>query len=273
MAKWLYHQIENTNDSELSTYIYDYNAWDFNSPHFHKNIEILVVVTGVCHCVVGEQEYTLREGDAVYVMPFQVHSLYVEEGASVRCVTFSDLLVLTLSKEMEGKKAQTALFRPAPETRGFFLDQMLLLFGHRFGQKRQVEPLKRMKLKGLLYMMGSEFLEQVEFVPAGGSDAIAMDIVQYLSEQYKNDISLHDIAEAKGYNYQYLSRVFNKMFGVNFKKMLNQYRMAHAFALLVDSNQSVAEIAFESGFGSIRSFDHVCREIYGKTPSQLRQKQ
>lgn len=272
MAKWLYHQTENTNDSELSTYVYDYNAWEFNSPHFHKNIEILTVIKGICLCVIGEQEYTLREGDAVYVMPFQVHSLHVGEGAAVRCVTFSDLLVLTLSKAIEGKKAQTALFRPSAETRAFFLEQMLALFGSRFGHKKQVDLTKRMKLKGLLYMMGSEFLEQVAFVPSGGSNAIAMDIVQYLSEHYKNDISLRHIAEAKGYNYQYLSRVFNKMFGVNFKKMLNQYRMAHAFALLVDSEQSVAEIAFESGFGSIRSFDHVCREIYGKSPMQLRKK-
>ena len=272
MAKWLYHQTENTHNSELSTYVYDYNAWEFNSPHFHKNIEILTVIKGTCHCVVGEQSYVVREGEAIYVKPFQVHSLYVNEGAAVRCVTFSDLLVLTLSKEMEGKKAQSALFRPSAPTVQFFLEQMENLFGHRFGGKRQVESLKRMRLKGLLYLMGSEFLEQAEFLPSGGSDAIAMDIVQYLSEQYRDDISLRDIAEAKGYNYQYLSRVFNKMFGINFKKMLNQYRMAHAFALLVDSKKSVAEIAFESGFGSIRSFDHVCREIYGATPMQLRRK-
>lgn len=272
MAEWLYHQIENTNASEFSTHVYDYNAWDFNAPHFHKNIEILMVVEGRCRCVVGEQTYDLQEGEAVYIMPFQVHSLHIDEGSAVRCVNFSENLVLTLSKEMEGRKAGTALFYPSAEAQRFFLAQMNELFGMHFGGSRQVEPLKRMKLKGLLYTMGSEFLEQAEFLPAGGSNAIAMDIVQYLSEQYKNDVSLRDIATAKGYNYQYLSRVFNKLFGVNFKKMLNQYRMAHAFALLVDSKQSIVEIAFESGFGSIRSFDHVCREIYGKSPSQLRQK-
>ena len=43
-----YHQVENTNQSELSTYIYNSNSWEFNSPHFHKNFELLLVISGSC---------------------------------------------------------------------------------------------------------------------------------------------------------------------------------------------------------------------------------
>ena len=32
----------------------------------------------------------------------------------------------------------------------------------------------------------------------------------------------------------------------------------------------ITEIAAKSGFQSIRSLDHVCKQIYGRTPSELR---
>ena len=86
-------------------------------------------------------------------------------------------------------------------------------------------------------------------------------------------ISLKTIARDRGYNYQYLSRTFNKIVGINFKRLVNQYRMEYAFAKLQDTNLPLSQIAFESGFQSIRSFDHVCRSVYNKSPMELRRNQ
>ena len=70
-----------------------------------------------------------------------------------------------------------------------------------------------------------------------------------------------------------LSRIFNHTFGVNFKTMLNQYRTDYALELLRDSDLSLSAIAFESGFQSIRSFDHVFRESLGRSPKEFRKEQ
>ncbi len=272
MAKWRYHQIENTNESELSTYVYDYNAWEFNLPHFHKNLELLLVIKGSCRYAVGDEAYDLQAGDAIFVLPFQVHHFEVGEGAAVRCVTFSGSLIITLAKQFEKKKLNCPTFHPATTTTQYFLSGMQELFGTRSGHNVQVPNAKRMKLKGLLYGMGGELIEQTHPVDVGGADMVVMDVVDYIADNFKSNISLRNVAEAKGYNYQYLSRIFNRTFGINFKAMLNHYRANYALGLLRDSDHSITEIAFESGFGSIRSFDHVCREIYGKSPMQLRKK-
>ena len=270
MRSTLYHQTENTNVSELSTYIYDYNSWEFNTAHFHKNMEIVLVIEGTCRCFIGSSSYLLTAGEAIFVLPYQSHGFSVGEGASVRCVTFSGLLILTLAKIMEGTTAQNPVFRPREETARYFLEQMLLVFGRRSGYNRQIPPVDRMKAKGLLYLLGSEFLESAELVSNGANTSLAAEIVQYLEANYKRDISLHDIADLMGYNYQYLSRSFNKVFGVNFKQMLNQYRLEAAYAMLQDTDLPIAEIAFESGFQSIRSFDQIVLEHFGKTPKDLR---
>lgn len=270
MKRTLYHQTENTNVSELSTYVYDYNAWEFNSPHFHMNMEILLCIEGECECFVGNSKYLLLQGDAIFIFPYRIHGFTVGAGASVRCVTFSEFLILTLAKAVEGKTATNPVFHPSEETASYFLSQMLLLFGRRNGYNKQVPMVSRMKAKGLLYMLLSEFLAEAELISDGGSTTLASEIVQYLSENFKKNISLHDIADSMGYNYQYLSRTFNKVFGINFKQMLNQYRLDHACALLQDTDLTVAQIAFESGFQSLRSFNQICLENFGKTPRELR---
>lgn len=265
-----YHQVENTNNSELSSYVYDYNSWRFNSPHFHKNLELLLVIEGQCEYFVGGERFEMCAGDAIFVLPFQVHCFTLGEGASVRCLTFSELLILTLAKQLQKKKLLHPLFRPSPEVFRFFLDSMDTLLGEQNGSNLQLPQAKRMRLKGLLYTMGGEIIEQTSPVDVGSSDMVAMDIIGYIADNFKANISLHDVAEAKGYNYQYLSRIFNRTFGINFKTMLNQYRINHALELLRDSHAPLSEIAFESGFQSIRSFDHVFRESLGKSPKEFR---
>ena len=48
-------------------------------------------------------------------------------------------------------------------------------------------------------------------------------------DREKLNISLKDIAKEKGYNSQYLSRTFNRHMHMNFKKMLNFYRIHQRF--------------------------------------------
>lgn len=270
MQKAIYHQTVNTNSSELSTYLYDYNTWEFNTLHFHKNIEILLVAKGRCVCTVGTEEYVLSEGDAIYIFPFRVHAFRLDAGAVLRCITFSELLILTFSRMFVGRTVENPVFRPSKETFDYVLRQLLLCFGRRYGHNRTVPSEKRIKVKGLLYLLGGELLSQLTLIPDNGNTAPAAEIVQYLSENFKKNISLHDIAEEMGYNYQYLSRTFNKVFGIKFKRLLNQYRLDNAYALLVDTDLPIAQVCFESGFQSLRSFHQICHEVFGKSPRAIR---
>ena len=268
-----YHQVENTNQSELSTYVYTHNSWDFNSPHFHKNFELLLVIDGSCRYTVDDDTYDLQVGDAIFVLPFQVHHFSLSEGATVRCLTFSGALIITLAKQFEKKKLSCPVFRPSAATAQYFLSGIQNLFGTCSNRNIQVPNAKRIKLKGLLYDMGGELIEQIRPVDMGSSDMVVMAVVDYIADNFRSNISLRDVADAKGYNYQYLSRIFNHTFGINFKTMLNLYRTNHALGLLRDSSLSITAIAFESGFQSVRSLDYVFRERFGKTPKEFRKNQ
>ena len=46
--------------------------------------------------------------------------------------------------------------------------------------------------------------------------------------------------------------------------------MNHAYAILQDTSLPINQIAYESGFKSIRNFNQVCHEMFGKSPKEVR---
>ncbi len=272
MEKCLYHQFRNTSTVLITSYPYDYNHWEFASPHFHKNYELLVAVRGSFDCFSDNRPFVLQEGEAILIQPFQIHGLHVHEGSLVWCSTFSSRFFKGIASVLEGKRAKHPVFRPDPLVKDFFLDRIERYIGRRKElTAEQVSPLQENVFKSCVYAMGSAFLEQVELTDAPKStETLAVDIVQYINQNFKSNITLGTAAEHLGYNYQYLSKVFNLTFGISFKQMLNRYRLEHAVTLLSETDLSISQIAFESGFQSMRSFDYTCREFYKRSPKEIR---
>ena len=272
MEKCLYHQSQNSIPNLITSFPYDYNHWEFNSPHFHKNYEILIAVRGSFDCFIDEQKYTLGEGDAILFQPFQVHGLHVHDNSLVWCSTFSERFFKSITSTLQGKQAINPVFHPDPIVTSFFLKQIDKYIGKR--REVTVDKITQEQehmFKSCAYAMGSAFLEQVELTPLPeNAESLAANIVRYIDERFKENITLDTISKHLGYNYQYLSKVFNQTFGMSFKQMLNRYRLEHAISLLGETNMSISDIAFESGFQSMRSFDQTCHDVYGKSPKEIR---
>lgn len=95
------------------------------------------------------------------------------------------------------------------------------------------------------------------------------DILSYISIHYTEDISLSTAANALHINMNYLSRYFHKNIAMNFTDFVNHYRVSHAQALLA-KDLDIADISYECGFQSIRTFNRVFKEITGQTPRDYR---
>ena len=246
---------------------------EITEAHFHKNFEIIVCLKGTCALTVADNNYVLREGQAAFIMPFQIHGFRVECGSSVRCTTLQKALILTLAEVLNGSIPDTPIFTPTEETFSYFCNQSQLLFGSNSGMQERISPpFKRLKTKGILYSIESEFLEQASFHKTIETEAIVTKVLEYISENFRNNVSLREIAEQTGYNYQYLSRTFNYTMGTKFKKLLNQYRLEYALYIIHDTDRPITEVAFESGFQSVRSLNRVCFEAFGCSPTELRRR-
>jgi AraC family transcriptional regulator, regulatory protein of adaptative response / DNA-3-methyladenine glycosylase II len=79
-----------------------------------------------------------------------------------------------------------------------------------------------------------------------------------------------ELAARLGVSARHLRLLFVAELGVTPDGLARSRRAHFARRLLDDTDLSVAEVAYASGFGSLRQFNRVCREVFHAPPLQLR---
>jgi AraC-like DNA-binding protein len=91
-------------------------------------------------------------------------------------------------------------------------------------------------------------------------------IHNFISANYHQKIYLKEVANLINMSEQSLSRFFTKMMGRSFFTFLNQYRINMAVRMLLDSDNSVAEIGYACGYESLPFFHKQFKKHKGNSP-------
>lgn len=102
------------------------------------------------------------------------------------------------------------------------------------------------------------------------SSELVQRIMQYLEENYAQNITLSSLEDAFFFNASYISRVFKQKTGKNYSDYLLSIRLEHAKELLRNSNHSIAYISDTTGFGNSKYFSKIFKEKVGMQPVQYR---
>ena len=78
------------------------------------------------------------------------------------------------------------------------------------------------------------------------------------------------LARVSGVSAAHFARSFREAFGLPPHRYLLTRRIERATALLRDSDLSITEIAFQTGWGSLGTFGRIFRDITGESPGGLR---
>ncbi len=90
-------------------------------------------------------------------------------------------------------------------------------------------------------------------------------ILTYVSENHTT-VTLDTLASHFGRSRSYISHLFKKMTGESLRSYCNSLKLLSASKLLIGTEMSVTEIAFETGFQDTSYFVKLFKERYGKTP-------
>jgi len=102
-------------------------------------------------------------------------------------------------------------------------------------------------------------------------DSSKIDIIfKYVNNNFKNHISLDEIADKVSMTVPSFCRYFKKATGKTFTKLVNEYRVVHATKLLSEKQSSITDICYECGFNNFSHFNKLFKEITGKSASQYR---
>lgn len=252
------HQTSNSKSSDnFNAFFYTDQYWDF---HFHKNFELVYVHSGSVDCTVNGKTYTLTSGDFGLCLSYEVHSYTPKNNALYWVCVFSQEYVKTFAKLVRNRQGNTFKFRCSEEIlqylKAFLINE---------------EKPSLLTIKSCLYAICAEYLNNVQLIEQDTKrQQLMVSIAEYVETNHTKKVSLRDISEHLGYDYHYISRCFGKIFNMSFTDFINLYRLETALNLLIETNKSITEIALESGFQSVRSFNNCFKKHYRINPSQYK---
>lgn len=255
--------------------------------HFHPEIELTLILEGSGDRCVGDHLESFTAGDLVLLgpnLPHYWHSHGPTDG-SARGRARARAIVVQLREESLGKR-----FFTLPETAAW----LHLLERARQGLAfqapvattvaREMQALLKLegtqRLLGLLKILqhlaeglpeahtlaGEHYMPDCDHRTAGRVQKVYRFIYAHLSEP----ISLDDVARAAGMSSAAFSRYCRRVTGRTLTRLLAELRVTQACKLLTDTDHSVSEIAFSSGFQSISNFNRVFHQLKGESPMCFR---
>lgn len=95
-------------------------------------------------------------------------------------------------------------------------------------------------------------------------------VVDYVSKNYSQDITLSGVASLICMSDSHFSRFFKKATGNRFIEFVNRVRISRACSLLIETDQQIATICFQVGFNNVANFNRRFHELKGVTPRDFR---
>ncbi|MEW9095366.1 MAG: AraC family transcriptional regulator [Clostridiaceae bacterium] len=252
---------------------FDMGKYFYIPPHWHRSIEMTFVTEGKVAGVINGKSINVESGEFIFVNSGDVHE--IEKYPDQPC----GAVILILSYEFIKK-----LY---PDIDNIRLDIM----NSNFKKDRLREIFLEMKEfclhpKELDYIKVNSYIYEILYILL--SNCIILkdqyyiknyfkyrekqkEILTYISENYKEELTLEHISKHFYMSNEYFSRKFREWFGITYKVYLSNFRLHKAYEDIVNSEMNIQDVAIFHGFSNVKSFISLFKKKYKMTPFKYRQ--
>lgn len=275
MEKYFYERKIPDRNLEICQYIYHIGQYRYN---WHKALEIFLVIKGTVELSCGGKTVLMEEDDFMVINSNVGHASLAKKENSIAMVIHLEPEYLKAyfgqMKEwiFEGNtNSQNRYCSQALEIRGIMSD--LMYHGEAVNPLESLEYEQKLNrlLSLLFYLFEPKRQEITECLRTKKQQNLIEQILNYVEENYKERLSLHDLGKVCPYNSSYLSVYFKNHVGVNFYDYLTRIRVREATLELCSTESTVLEIAHNNGFPDVKAFNTAFKKTFGKSPMQYRQ--
>ena len=103
-------------------------------------------------------------------------------------------------------------------------------------------------------------------------DFYIKEALNYIEQNFQNDISVENIASFCGLNRTYFGRIFKETVGKSPQQFLLSYRMAKAAELLKLTELTINDVGNAVGYPNQLHFSRAFKNVYGLSPREWRNK-
>lgn len=251
-----------------------------NKTHWHPYIEILLNLQGNHEITINFIEYILKPNDFVIIYPGDLHSIGPAAENTFVLVQFPIDLLLVMSEFSSNFSMFRQYHYIKYDKSNADFDKMVFL----------LKELPELYYSDTLFSEVSMYSVLLEFFAKLGryyfntkneeytgnvnvenkSTALLAEACLYISQNCTNPLTLEDISQHLGISKYYFAHIFKKYTNLTFLDFLTAERIKRAVFLLLNPKARMIDVAFNSGFLSISSFNRAFKKIKGFSPSEFK---
>ena len=241
--------------------------------HWHSSIEILFVLQGSMQVAIENHSLTLKEDDILLINPNHIHELSSPDCSLIvvqmRLGEFHLDWAIPENIQFDCNSA----LDPGNSQRYFHLKHLIAMLLKNNTSDSEFSQLSNYACAiDLIRELCLNFRREGEAYTPHSIKYLnrLKSILEYIHENYKEPITLTDLAKRQFLTPAYLSSFFEKTMGVSLSTYINNVRLDHAIIDLINTDDSIEAIAARCGFARPRSFSSVFKKYYHMLPSEYR---
>ncbi|QJB37256.1 helix-turn-helix domain-containing protein [Chitinophaga oryzae] len=255
-----------------------YSTPNFEVPwHRHIELELILIKEGAGISFIGNHVGRFETGDIFFIGSNVPHTFQrdPDQATSAVVVQFKEdflgdvFLKLPESKDLL-KLFEISLHGLAIEGKSKrALASLILSLENQTGLKRIILLCECLDL--ITRSKGYTLLSTQMEVGLNAEKQERIDqIFQFTLEHFKRPIQISEIAKTVGLSVPTFCNYFKKCTKKKYIDFLNEIRIGYACKLLIDTQKSISDICYESGFNTLAHFNSQFRKFHNTTPSGYR---
>ncbi|MDR3515930.1 MAG: helix-turn-helix domain-containing protein [Azospirillaceae bacterium] len=247
--------------------------------HDHEFDEIVIVQSGNGWHIINDRPSFITRGEVFYINAADHHEFERVDGLHLVNVLYR-LDRLTIQSEDIRRSLFSVDRRPAgDELEGRHwqiteetLGELTPVIAALVRESRKADPLSKV-MSEALFLQLVVALHRNRFPLDGGAlppAARLNHVLGYLRHNFAEPIDLDDLAERFGYSVRNFHRIFREATGTTPHNYLIKVRINHAMRALSSTDDSITDIAFDSGFNDGNYFSYCFNKMAGVSPRAYR---
>lgn len=264
----------------MEYYRIDTEAPDYDLPyHWHIEFEFIHILRGEYTLFAGTREYVLKPGDFFLLSSGILHGdserfrgkcIYESLVFDPNIMQINNYLTGSfLERLIEGEYYFSILKQASDDEISRILTELFKTV------KTQHEGYAYSTISLLFQLLGyidcHKMYEQNEhYMKEGGKLIWLKCVMNLIKQKYSEQISLAQMADSAGFSPKYFCRVFHEVTHYTPMEYLNQYRVNRAAEMLLSTDESIEDIAYNCGFNDISYFIKLFKRYKNITPLKYR---
>ena len=235
-------------------------------PRFISYFSIHCILSGSGTYINEGRKHSINAGDVFCLFANHTHSYYTsqQEPLEMFWVAFDGRQALSVLNKLGITEENTYVHNILTTNSRETIENLIALFKH-------YDENKQFKKISLIYELFDNLHAEISknSMPKSNKDWIQQGI-DYIDMYYSEGITVADVAEYVGINRNHFSNRFTKRVGRSPNTYLQSKIMKKAEELLIETKNSITDIALSLCFSDVYSFSRSFKNYYGVSPTEFR---